>query len=216
MKAPGLLLPLLLVAACGKEGAPSDSVKDERSPLYSPELATETAPEKFRARLETTKGDIVIESERKWSPHGVDRLYNLVRMGYFRETPFYRMMPDFVAQFGFTWDPKINAAWETATIPADPNRVGNMRGHIAFGQRGTGPDTRTCQFFINLKDNSRSLNPQGFPTVARIVEGWDVVQRLNFEYGQEPDQRRIAREGVGYLEKEFPRLDYIKKAEIVE
>ncbi|MHC4941107.1 MAG: peptidylprolyl isomerase [Planctomycetota bacterium] len=210
---------LTLLVACGKgeEGAaPSETAgADARSKLLNPHLANETAPEKFRAKFTTTKGDFIIESQRKWSPHGVDRLYNLIRIGYFRDVPFYRIVPGFIAQFGFTWDPKINLAWNNATIPDDPNRVGNMRGHIAFGQR-RGKDTRTCQLFINLNNNERALDRQGFPTVARIVEGWEVVGELNAEYGEKPSQSRIANEGLPYLEKEFPRLDYIKSAELLD
>jgi len=208
-------LALILLTACGsEETAPSERTGDTRDPLYAPELADGKAPDEFRARFTTTKGDFVIESQRKWSPHGVDRLYNLIRIGYFRDTPFYRVMPGFVAQFGFTWDPKINLAWKDATIPADPNKVGNFARHIAFGQ-STGPGTRTCHLFINLSNNAH-LDRQGFPTVARVVEGWDVVTSLNAEYGQKPKQDRIANEGLPYLEENFPRLDYIRKAEIIE
>ena len=217
MRLPGAFV-LFLMVACGKGGdatAPSDtSGADPRSKLLNPALANETAPDVFKAKFTTTKGDFIIKSERKWSPHGVDRLYNLIKIGYFRDTPFYRVMPRFVAQFGFPWDPKINLAWKNATIPADPNVVSNFEKFISFGQRGR-PDTRTCQLFINLKNNA-GLDRQGFPTVAQIVEGWEVVLELNSEYREKPRQDRIAKEGLPYLEKEFPRLDYIKSAEIIE
>jgi len=212
------MFALLLMVACGKgddSKAPSDSAGvDGRSALLNPSLANETAPEVFKAKFTTTKGDFIIKSQRKWSPHGVDRLYNLIKIGYFRDTPFYRVMPRFVAQFGFTWDPKINRAWQNATIPADRNVVSNFKKFISFGQRGR-PDTRTCQLFINLKNNA-GLDSQGFATVAEIVEGWEVVLELNSEYREKPNQKLIAQQGLPYLEKEFPRLDYIKKAEIID
>jgi peptidyl-prolyl cis-trans isomerase A (cyclophilin A) len=212
-------LPLLiLLVACGEEKrAPSETAADTRSPLEHPELANATAPAKFRARFETTKGSFVIESERAWAPHGVDRLYNLIRIGYFRDTPFYRFVQKRglgIIQFGFSWSPKVNAAWTDATIPADPAKLPNFRGYISFGMRNNRADSRTCQLFINLQHNGHL--DSAFAPVARIVEGWDTIQKLNYEYLESPQQPRIANEGLAYLEKEFPRLDYIKKAEIID
>lgn len=206
----------LIVGCAGEHSAPSDGIK--AGALRDPSLANETAPDKFRARFRTTKGDFVIESERRWSPHGVDRLYNLIRIGYFHETPFYRMAKGFVAQFGFHPEPEINHIWKSANIPDDQNIVSNFRGYISFA--AAGPNTRSVQMFINLKNNGNLDRMQGgkaFPTVAKIVEGWNsTIAKLTAEYGETPNQGMILNRGKAYIDKEFPNMDKILSAAIIE
>ena len=205
---------LFLLAACGSEQAPSDTAPArKKDALLDPALAFEKAPDEFRARFKTTKGDFVVRAKREWSPNGVDRFYNLIRIGYYQDVPFYRMMPGFVAQFGFHWNPKVNAAWARATIPDDRNRVSNFRGFLSFASKG--PNTRTCQMFINLSNNANL--DRMFPTVAEVVEGMEeVVVKLNDEYRDAPEQERILAKGSAYLDENYPRLDYIRSAEIIE
>jgi peptidyl-prolyl cis-trans isomerase A (cyclophilin A) len=212
MRSIGFAL-FLAIAGCGAESeeAPSDRAGPGNA-LFDPSLATEQAPATFRARFTTTDGDFVIEATRAWSPAGVDRLYNLVRMGYFHDTPFYRIDRGFVAQFGFHWQKRVNAAWNTAFIPPENAKVSNDRRTLTFAQRD--PATRSVQFFINLRDNP-NLDSK-FPPIARVVEGMDVVDRLYSGYGSAPEQKRIANEGITYLQKEFPHLDYIKSAKILD
>jgi len=209
----GLLLALVL-AACGS-GEPEDqspSATGGGSPLLDPSLATERAPDMFRARFVTTKGDFVIKATRNWSPAGVDRLYNLIRIGYFHDTPFYRVMPGFVAQFGCHWQKKVNAAWEAAYIPVEPNRVSNMAGTLTFAARRGG--RRSVHLFVNLANNAK-LDEQGFPPVAIVEEGMQVVQSLYSNYREGADPKRIANEGSAYLQENYPNMDYIKKAELL-
>ena len=209
-----VLLLLVVGAGCGDGAAPSETVElDARAALADPTLATATAPDTFRARFVTTKGDFIIEAKRDWAPHGVDRLYNLIRIGYFRDTPFYRMVRGTFIQFGFNWDPKVNRAWERATIPADPPRVPNFPKYVTFGMKRS-PDSRTTHLVINLRHNGHL--DRTFAPVAKVVEGWDVVLRLNFEYREKPKQQRILNEGLEYLQRDFPRLDSIRSAAILE
>lgn len=195
---------------------------DPRAALLDPALANERAPEKFRVKFETTKGDVVAEFVRDWSPAGADRIYNLVKIGYFTDVAFFRVIQDprpFVVQFGIHGDPKVNEAWRRANIPDDPVRASNQRGYISFATAG--PNTRTTQLFINLGDNS-GLDRMGFSPVGRVVQGMDVVDSLYAGYGEGPpsgsgpNQELIQRRGNAYLKAEFPMLDSIRRAEIVQ
>lgn len=181
---------------------------------------TPRAPEVFRVRFETSRGPFVVEARRAWAPNGVDRLYQLVTSGYYDNNRFFRVVPGFVTQFGMHGDPEVNAAWERLTIPDDPVVESNRRGTVTFAS-AMRPGTRTTQLFINLADNM-NLDGMGFPPIGMVVEGMSVVDLLHGGYGDGPpmgtgpDQMRIANEGNAYLEREFPRLDFIRTARLVE
>ena len=216
-----LLVAVALAAACGGDGgsgggAPADS------PLLnptSPEM-TATAPETYRARFETTKGDFVVQVERALSPNGADRFYNLVRGGYYDGVRFFRVIDGFMAQFGMHGDPQVTAAWRGAPIPDDSVRASNTRGMVTFAMTGQ-PNSRTTQVFINYRDNI-NLDAMGFAPFGEVVEGMDVVDQLYSGYGEGapggsgPSQAQIQAQGNEYLEGEFPQLDYIEQATIVE
>jgi peptidyl-prolyl cis-trans isomerase A (cyclophilin A) len=179
------------------------------------------APDTFRVRLETSKGAVVLEVHREWAPHGVDRFYDLVQQGYYDETRFFRVIAGRWAQFGIHGDPRVSALWRGRTIPDDPRRESNRRGMIAYAFAV--PDGRTTQVFINLRDNSATLDAQGFAPFGQVIEGMDVVDALNAEYGETAGggirgckQEPLFAGGNGYLAREFPRLDFIRKARIVK
>ena len=183
-----------------------------------PAKLTAKAPETFKAQFNTTKGKFVIEVTRALAPNGADRFYNLVRSGYFTDIAFFRVVPGFMCQFGIHGDPAVSAKWREANIPDDPVKGSNTRGTITFATAG--PNTRTTQLFINFGDNTR-LDGQGFAPFGKVIEGMEVVDRINDEYGdgapygRGPDQGRIQMEGNAYLKKNFPNLDYIKSATIL-
>ncbi len=212
----GLALPLL---AAETNTAPAAPAAPAAAPSFAdPSKLTEKAPDTFKAQFETTKGKFVIEVVREQSPLGADRFYNLVRSGYFTDIAFFRVIPGFMCQFGIHGDPKVSEKWRPATIQDEPVKSGNKRGAISFAKGG--PNTRTTQLFINFADNTR-LDGMGFPSFGKVVEGMDVVDKINGEYGEGapngrgPRQDRIQMEGNAYLKKEFPNLDYIKSASIV-
>lgn len=199
----------------------NESGSDQPDPaLFDPSKADETAPDSFRVKMETTKGTFVIEAHREWSPHGVDRFYNLVKIGYFREIAFFRVIDGFMAQFGIHGDPEVNEAWKNATIPDDPVEKSNRRGFVTFAKTRE-PNSRSTQLFVNYKDNSQ-LDQQGFAPIGEVVKGMDVVEDLYAGYGEGaprgngPNQGKIQRRGNKYLKEQFPKLDYLKNAEIVE
>lgn len=173
----------------------------------------EQAPDEFSAFLETTAGPIVIQVVRDWAPHGADRFYNLVRNGFYDEQRFFRVVPGFVVQWGLSGNPALNLAWRQANIPDDPVKQSNTRGRITYAKTNQ-PNTRTTQLFINLGDNSR-LDGQHFAPFGEVVEGMEVVDQINAEYGQQPSQGQIGGRGNAYLEENFPNLDYIIRAEII-
>jgi cyclophilin family peptidyl-prolyl cis-trans isomerase len=185
----------------------------------NPEM-TRQAPPSFKVLLDSSKGPITLEIERGWAPHGVDRFYNLVRHGYYDGAKFFRIRAGFWAQFGIAGDPRIATAWRNATIPDDPRRLSNVRGTIAYAFRD--PDGRTTQVFINLRDNSATHDTEPFVPFGRVIEGMDVVDALYSEYGEKSGggiragrQDRLFGDGNAYLDREFPRLDYIRRATIV-
>lgn len=182
--------------------------------LTAPAKLTAKAPERFKARFETTKGTFVIEVHREWSPNGADRFYNLVKNGYYDGVKFFRVVPGFVVQWGIHGDPSIATKWLKATIPDDPVKESNKRGFVTFAMSGS-PNSRSVQLFINLVDNGR-LDAMGFAPFGEVSEGLDVVDKLYGGYaeGLTKLQGRIAAEGNAFLEKNYSDLDAIKKASI--
>ena len=186
----------------------------------SPEMNRQ-APNLFRVRLETSKGLIMIEVRRDWAPHGVDRFYNLVRYGYYDEARFFRVIAGKWAQFGIHGDPQVSNLWHGRTILDDPRRESNRRGMVAYAFAV--PNGRTTQVFINLRDNSETLDAQGFAPFGRVIEGMDVIDALNAEYAETAGggiragkQEPLFAGGNKYLAREFPRLDFIRRARILE
>ncbi len=199
-----------------------DVAREKKTPhaaLRNPALAREQAPAVFRARFETTRGEFVVEIVRAWAPHGADRFFNLVRIGYFDDTAFFRVKKGFVVQFGLHGDSRVNSVWKDANLPDDGVQQKNMRGTLTYAMAG--PGTRTTQVFVNLGDN-RGLDAQGFAPFGKVVEGLPVLESLYDGYGdmrpfgEGPDQRAILSMGNAYLKREFPKLDYIERATILE
>ena len=209
-------------SAAAESGEPESA--EPQNPLLNPasEEMNRTAPDLFQAKFETSKGDFVIAVHRDWSPNGADRFYNLVRSGYYDGVRFFRVLDGFVAQFGISGDPEVSAVWRQRTIPDDvpddSTRASNTRGYVTYAMAG--PNTRTTQVFINYGDNSR-LDGMGFAPFGLIVEGMEAVDGFYSEYGEGapsgrgPNQARIQAEGNGYLETEFPLLDYVERAYVV-
>ena len=186
--------------------------------LLKPAGLTEKAPDTFKVNFDTSAGAFVVEVNRAWAPNGADRFYNLVQSGYFKDIALFRVIPGFMCQFGIHGDPAVAAKWRDAKISDDPVKTSNARGAITFATAG--PNTRTTQLFINFGNNG-GLDGQGFSPFGKVVEGMDVVDKINSEYGEGaprgngPHQGRVQGEGNAYLKKEFPNLDYIKSASVL-
>lgn len=176
------------------------------------------APEQFQVRFETTKGSFVAEINRAWSPRGVDRFHNMVKVGYFNDIAIFRAVPNFMFQFGLHGDPSVNKDWAESRIKDDPVAgVSNLPGTLCFAKTGA-PNSRSVQMFVNLGQNV-PLDGQGFTPFGKIVQGMDVVRAINTEYGENPRgedvQGKLKREGNAYVLKRFPRIDLIRSVEFV-
>ncbi|MGB8673925.1 MAG: peptidylprolyl isomerase [Candidatus Acidiferrales bacterium] len=187
--------------------------------LLHPSLLKARAPAVYEVKFTTTKGDFVVRVTRAWAPLGADRFYNLVRHRFFTDAAFFRVVSGFIIQFGMSPDPRVSAAWENANIKDDPVTQHNTAGTLTFAMAG--PNTRTTQIFINLGDNTSSLDGQGFAPFGQIISGMDVVQQIYAGYGDMPEMGGrgpsadlISKHGKAYLEKDFPKLDVIKAAVI--
>ena len=202
--------------AAEAEAAPDTETAPDNM-LLTPEALIATAPDVFRARFETSKGDFVIEVRREWSPNGADRFYNLLANGFYDDIRFFRVIAGFMAQFGIHGDPDVAAAWRGARIDDDPVVQSNTRGMVSYAMGG--PNTRTTQLFINFGDNSR-LDGMGFSPFGQVVEGMDVVDQIHSGYGEGapngngPSQGQIQSRGNEYLDADFPLLDRVVTATI--
>lgn len=215
-------MALLWFLASSRESSSSPRSHEARDAgpgdLMVPSSLDARAPARFAVELDTTAGPITIDVHRAWSPHGADRFYNLVRAGYYDDVAFFRVISGFMAQCGIHGRPDVSRVWQDASIPDDPVVQHNTRGYVSFATAG--PDTRTTQFFINFGDNS-SLDATGFSPFGRVRD-MTAVDALESRYGEGapsglgPDQARIQAEGNAYLRAQFPDLDYIQHARIVD
>ncbi len=182
------------VTACGKPVPPIKQVGP--------------SPDSFRVTFETTRGSFVVQVDRAWAPHGADRFYALVQNQFFDGDPFFRVVPGFIAQFGLNLNRKINEQWDEPRIPDDSVTHSNLRGTMAFAAEG--PNTRNHQLFFNLADKNARLDRTGFAPIGHVVSGMDVIDSLYSAYGDAPEQHFINTMGKSYLDRMFPKLDYIK------
>jgi peptidyl-prolyl cis-trans isomerase A (cyclophilin A) len=216
---------LISILACGialaqtppapKKAAPAATKK--AAPVAAPDLLKPgtlkaKAPDVYKVKFTTTKGDVIIQVNRVWAPIGADRFYNLVRSGFYKDAAFFRIVPRFVAQFGIPARPDVAAAWDHAYLVDDRVTQSNKRGTLTFATAG--PNTRTTQIFINYSDNT-SLDSQGFAAFGTVIEGMDIVDKFFAGYGESPDQGRITAQGKAYLDKSFPNLDRILNAVVM-
>jgi peptidyl-prolyl cis-trans isomerase A (cyclophilin A) len=191
----------LLLGACARQ--------DERSQI----VVQGPAPDTLNVAFATSKGTFVVQVIRAWAPHGADRFNALVQTGFFDENRFFRVVPEFIAQWGLSGEKKLNEQWDKDTIPDDPVVESNGRGTLTYANLG--PNTRSHQVFINLADN-KQLDKKGFPPIGRVIEGMAVVDSLYGGYSEGVSQHMISTMGNNYLARMFPRLDYIKTATVVK
>jgi peptidyl-prolyl cis-trans isomerase A (cyclophilin A) len=170
------------------------------------------APATFTVNFDTTKGPIVVQVHRDWAPIGADHFAELVKSGYFDGCRFFRVVPNFIVQFGIAADPAATRKWKSPSLRDDPVKQHNVRGTLVYATAG--PNTRTTQLFINLGDNTRSLDGQGFAPFALVTKGMSAVDSIFPGYGEAPEQGSIESQGNAYLGPKFPKLDYIRKATI--
>jgi len=171
----------------------------------------ETAPATFKVKFDSSAGPFVVDVTRAWAPNAADHFYTLVKNGFYDEARFFRVVPNFMVQFGINADPAVQAKFKNS-IKDDPVKESNKRGYVTFAQTSA-PNSRSTQIFVNFKDNS-FLDAQRFAPFGRVTSGMEAVEKINAEYGEKPNQGSIQAQGNVYLKKDFPKLDYVKKATI--
>jgi cyclophilin family peptidyl-prolyl cis-trans isomerase len=199
----GVLVAAAFALICG-------CAQDDTRPLKP--APTGAVPDTFRVAFETTKGRFVVEAYRSWAPVGVKRFYELASMGAFDENAFYRVVPNFVAQFGTPGDPKVTAQLDSVTLPDEKRVAKNSRGTVAFAQEGK--NSRSHTIFINRRDNDY-LDAQSFVPIGRVVEGMAVVDSLQWPYSDKPDHQMLATLGNRYMRRNYPKADYVRSAGVV-
>ena len=217
---PGMRgVPAILVAAGLLTGAAGGGDGRDRGPQAAALQPNRVVPPVFRVRLDTTKGPIVIAVHRGWAPHGADRFHELVTSKYFDDSRFFRVVKGQWAQFGIAGDPAVAGRWRTRRIPDDPPQQSNVRGRVAFAFKDQGG--RTSQIYISLRDNSYQ-DAQGFVPFGEVVEGMNVADALNGEYGERSgggiragQQQPLFDGGNAFLDNEYPRLDRLLTARVI-
>jgi peptidyl-prolyl cis-trans isomerase A (cyclophilin A) len=198
--------PILAIAALASAAfCASGQTAKKAAPAPAP------VPDVYRVNFVTSKGDFVVEVTKSLAPLGATRFYRLVKSGFYDNQRFFRLVPGFIVQFGISGTPSVAAAWRNRTFRDDPVKTTNAPGTITFATAG--PNTRTTQLFINYGNNA-GLDSQGFAPFGKVISGMEVVKSLYAGYGEAPDQGRIEAEGNAYLQKNFPKLDYIKTARV--
>lgn len=206
MKKAALSLILIIIVSCSPK-------------IFNEKWTKKPAPDHFKARFETTQGNFDIEAKREWSPQGVDRLYQLIKNEFYSDIGIFRVIPEFVVQFGIHNDSIVNNSWEKYEILDEPVLQKNDSMAISFARDGV--NSRTTQIFINLKNNHRldTVNyngVKGFPVIAKITHGMETVHKFYDTFDNVPDQDSINTYGNAYLKRNYPDLDYIKKAYIIK
>lgn len=171
------------------------------------------APDVYRLKFECSNGDFVVEVTKKWAPLGAERFYQICKEGVYNDARFFRVVPGFVVQWGIPGDPNLAAQWKEATIKDDPVIQTNSAGTITFAT--SGPNSRTTQVFINFKNNTQ-LDGMGFAPFGKVVSGMEVVNAINAQYREQPNQGMIQAKGNAYLKSAYPKLDYIKTVRLVK
>lgn len=202
---------LFVVAACG--GGSSSTTGQAPDVLLTPSKLDATAPATYDAVFHTSAGDFTVTVHRDWAPHGADRFYNLVKHGFYDGQRIFRVVPDFVVQWGISAYPEVSSAWQNATIPDDPVTQHNDAGMITFATAG--PNTRTTQVFVNMTSN-RSLDAMGFAPFGKVTSGMDTFSKLYSGYGEQPtsEQQAMSEQGEEYFRQHWPKLDTIESAKL--
>jgi peptidyl-prolyl cis-trans isomerase A (cyclophilin A) len=214
----GIWTLAVVLAVATTAVAQESGVDLSKAKLRTPSSFTEKAPETFKAKFDTSQGAFTIDVHRAWAPLGADRFFNLVKNGFYDDCRFFRVLDGFMAQIGMNGNPAIQSAWANSTIQDDPVKQSNKRGFVTFAKSQL-PNSRSTQIFINYRDNG-NLDRLAFAPFGEVTSGMEVVDKLYSGYGEGapsgkgPEQGKILAQGNAYLTKDFPKLDYVKKATI--
>jgi cyclophilin family peptidyl-prolyl cis-trans isomerase len=158
--------------------------------------------------FDTTAGEVRIAVYPEAAPNAAQRFTELVESGYYDNTPIFRIVPDFVAQFGINWR-EPHKDWQNRNFNDDPSLFALEPGTLAFAKAG--PNTNSTQVFFNYRENNFLASPdQNFTTFGKVVEGMDVVE--SFAEVGELSQPRLWSNGETYLESLSAKPTMIERA----
>lgn len=180
-----------------------------------PSADTPASMDPYQVEFICSNGSFVLEIHPEWAPIGAEQFRKIIEAGIYNEARFFRVVPEFVVQWGIPGDPELAKTWGERTIKGEPVKTKNERGTITYAMLSNNLDSRTTQVYINLVDNTRRLDHLGFAPIGKVVKGMEVIDAINAEYGQDPDQSMIESRGNAYLKEYFPKLDYIKEAKFL-
>jgi len=225
-----LLFILQLIACGGQEGSNSpdnlqvdasvnESATDEMAiSLTALPGLDDVVPEltqKSTLLMQTGTGEIVIEIYPEAAPNAAARFLELVEAGFYDDTPVFRVVPDFVAQFGINWRDNY-PLWQDNNFNDDPSLFALERGTLAFAKAG--PDTNSTQVFINYIENNRLAEPRyNFTVFGKVVSGMEAVDAFIpvGDPGGGLDQARLWNDGAAYLDSLTTRPVMIESVSLV-
>ena len=154
--------------------------------------------------LDTTKGAIVLELDPVKAPISVENFRRYVKEGFYNQTVFHRIVPNFVVQGG-GFDEKFIQKKTNDPIKNEwTNGLKNMRGSISMA-RTQSPDSATSQFFLNLKDNPAldGANGPGYAVFGKIVVGMDVLDAMLFHQYVRGSASRLEVKGYNFFTENY-------------
>lgn len=133
-------------------------------------------------QFQTTLGDFEVNLYDDLTPQTVENFLLYVEAGAYQNNVVHRSVANFVIQGGgFTLEENALARVETPWSPNNEPVFANVRGTIAMAKIGGDPHSATSQWFINLKDNTQSLDHEngGYTVFGQVVgDGMDVVNAI--------------------------------------
>lgn len=154
------------------------------STIKGNEPMNEAAADNVKVLFETSMGNITIELDMQNAPNTSANFLAYVDDGYFVDTTFHRVIPNFMVQGGgITADMRDKASKRAPIENEAKNGLKNDRGTLAMARTGD-PHSATSQFFINHADNaflnftSESMQGWGYAVFGKVSEGMDVVDAI--------------------------------------
>jgi len=172
---------ILTFAAAGLMAGCDESAKTNKRPVQESEKQmTAEKTNETKVRIETTKGDIVIELNEQKAPVSCKNFLQYVDEKYYDGTIFHRVIKDFMIQGGGMNSQMRQKPTKPPIINEAKNGLKNDRGTVAMA-RTSDPDSATSQFFINHANNdflNFGVRDAGYTVFGKVVEGMEVVDAI--------------------------------------
>lgn len=179
---PALTSPVHQVLTCTitAVGNLDLSIRDEAGAIVFAKTFVVPSP---RATMITSLGNIVVELDSDKSPVTVNNFLQYVQNGFYTNTLFHRVIPNYVIQGGGFAPGLVIKPGALSPIALESNNgLSNRRGTMAMA-RASDPNSATSQFYFNLVDNLfldyKDATSPGYAVFGKIVAGQDVVDAIS-------------------------------------